>query len=136
MLVRAEIREKENARQAKKEARALRKKGIRKVEKKEIRVPQVEEIEEKAPPPGLTKGEREKWMKEQQKKQILRQIAIDKAMRTGKPVELEEENKEPTIEENFIELYEKMEKIYPIRTPKAAKLAKCLDTARIYICKF
>lgn len=65
----------------------------------------------------------------------MRQIAIDKAIRTGKPVELENKNKEVTVEERFIELYDKMEKIYPIRTPKAAKLAKCLNTIRIYLSK-
>jgi hypothetical protein len=84
----------------------------------------------------MTKGERDRWNKEQEKKQVLRQIAIDRAIRTGKPVELEDENKEPTIEEKFKELYEKMEKIYPIRTPKAAKLATCLNTIRIYLSKF
>jgi len=92
-------------------------------------------LERKAPPPGLTKGEREKWNKEQEKKEILQQLAIDKAMRTGKPIELEDPNKEPTVEEKFVELYEKMEKCYPIRTPRAAILAKCLDTIRIYLCK-
>lgn len=92
----------------------------------------------KAPPPGLTILEREKWIKEQEKKQVLRQIAIDRAIRTGKPVVLDDEDdtKESTIEEKFLELYDKMEKIYPIRTPKAARLAKCLDTVRIYLCKF
>lgn len=32
--------------------------------KKEVRVPEVEEFKDEAPPPGLTKGEREKWKKE------------------------------------------------------------------------
>ena len=135
MLLRAQNREMENAKLAKKEAKRKIKQGIRDEPKVEVRVPQVKPMEVKAPPPGLTKGERDKWYKEQEKKEILRQIAIDKAIRTGKPVELEDENRPKTIEEKFIELFEKMEKIYPIRTPKAAKLARCLDTVRIYLCK-
>jgi len=109
-----------------------------KVEKQEeeIRVPQVEPVEALVPPPGLTKIEKEKWLKEQEKKQILKQIAIDRAIKNGTPVVLNDDSqKEETIEEKFKALYEKMEKCYPIRTPKAAELAKCLETIGIYISK-
>lgn len=137
MLARAQLREIENQKQMRLEKNSNLAKG-QKVEKQEeeIRVPQVEPVEALVPPPGLTKIEKEKWLKEQEKKQILKQIAIDRAIKNGTPVVLNDDSqKEETIEEKFKALYEKMEKCYPIRTPKAAELAKCLETIGIYISK-
>lgn len=105
-------------------------------EEVEIRVPQIESAETMQPPPGLTKIEKEKWLKEQEKKQILRQIAIDRAIKNGTPIVLDnDDEKQESVEDKFKGLYEKMEKCYPIRTPKAAELAKCLETIGIYLSK-
>jgi hypothetical protein len=94
-----------------------------------IKKPTAEETE------GLSKHQIEKLEKEKAKKEILRQLAIDKAHRFGKPVEIDEEDREPTIEEKFEEIYEKMESIYPIRTKKAKALKVCLTTIGIYLSK-
>lgn len=79
--------------------------------------------------------ERQKLEKEREKKAILDQLALDKARRFGKEIEIEEEQV-VTVEDHFLEIYEKMESIYPIRTPKAQKLKTCLTTIGIYLSKF
>lgn len=83
--------------------------------------------------PNLSLHELERIEKEKQKQEILKQLAIDKARRFGKEVEIEEYV--PTTEDHFLEIYRKMESIYPIRTPKAKKLKTCLKTIGIYLSK-
>lgn len=137
ILAKAQLREIENQKQQRLEKRAPQLNAA-KAEKDEadVRVPQIEPVESLTPPPGLSKGEKDKWMKEQQKKQILKQIAIDRAIKNRTQVVLEDESqKELTIEDKFKDLFEKMEKCYPNRTPQAAQLAKCLETIGIYLSK-
>ena len=138
ILVRAQARERENEQIAQIEFKKRIKEGIKEAPKQvEISVPQIEPVESLVPPPGLSKGEKDKWIKEQEKKQLLKQIAVDRALKSGKPVKLEDDNKsEDTVEHKFKELFEKMEKCYPMRTPSASILAKCLDTIRIYLSNF
>ena len=83
-----------------------------------------------------TKHQVEAEEKERARKDILKQLAIDKAKRFGRPVDIDDdEDRPPTVLERFEAIYAKMVAIYPIRTKKAKILQVCLKTAGIYISK-
>jgi len=83
----------------------------------------------------MARADREKLKKEVEKQAILEQIARDKAIRSGKPIEefLEQPANENNINSRFNFIFEKMKKIYPILTPEVEKLKTCLSTIKIYI---
>jgi len=135
MLKNIERREMENKKLMRKLAREgkLPKKEVPKSNRVKVKKIVKKEAEKSE---KLSKHQMEKIEKEKAKKEIMRQLAIDKARRFGKEVEFdEEEDKEPTVAEIFEELYVKMEAIYPIRTKKAKTLKTCLMTIGIYLSK-
>jgi hypothetical protein len=67
----------------------------------------------------------------------LEQIAKDKSVKTGTKVlvdDLQNLNNK-SIPEKFKEIYEKMDKIYPLKSAHRGQLQICLNTIKRYVCK-
>ena len=87
---------------------------------------------------NISRAEREKQNKESERRKVLEQIARDKAARTGKPMEefMEpEEVQEETVKQKFLNIYGKMQKIYPPGSSEEVKVKTCLSTIGIYLSK-
>lgn len=136
MLKRAKERELDNKRNPppKPEPRMEeKKKPSRGMFSKKPKTAKIEKIEKNEKTENISKAQQQKLQKDRAKKEILKQLAIDKAKRFGTEIKIEDEV--VTTEDRFLEIYEKMESIYPIRTPKAKKLKTCLTTIGIYLSK-
>lgn len=135
MLKRAQERELNNKRNPppKPEPRMEETKPKKNMFSKKTKTAKIEKIEKNERSENLSKNQLQKLQKDKEKKEILKQLALDKAKRFGKKMEIEDEV--ITTEDLFMEIYEKMENIYPIRTPKAKKLKTCLTTIGIYLSK-
>lgn len=133
MLLQAKARERQNQRE---KATEIDDEKRRREQTKELQ--EAKRLQEEANLRiNLERIEREKKEKEDRKKEILKQIAIDKARKAGKDIsEVEEMFKEErTVQEKFDEIFDKMVKIYTLEGVEGQKLKTCLTTCMIYLSK-